>query len=275
MTFVELEESSSRHLLGETVDDVDVVSGVPVVKGWVVAEGSRAEAAIAAGRRTDPEDPDASPGRRVKVQLVAPIFDPHVSLGNATLPLETGQLIHASIVRKKHYMSTTFQFHVHFADAQRLAFEARMTLRNNVIYITHAGHDRGSIRRRAGGTYHFNDENCQQVVRADVTSHNDEAPIDMTVAIGDKALRFNSRKAKWNHRLGTYVLDFQGLCDTASCKNMQLCPVEGKQTLANTRFIFGRQSDGTFQIYFRQPFTCLQAFVTALILFSGTSARNR
>jgi len=275
MAFVALEESSSRHLLADAIESVELnqtaVTEVPIVTGWVPAESSTARNNA---RRTDPEDPDDT--ARILVQIVAPTFDSHAALSNTTLPLRAGQLIRATILRTKHYTSTSYEFRVHFACGSRLAFEASMSYRKDIIKVRHAGHDRGTIRRRAGKSsemvYHFHDEQCEQVVDASLIMHGNDAPLDMSVALGiEHTHTLNSRRAKWNDKVGAYVLDFQGLCDTASCKNMQLCPVDGPQDLANTRFIFGRQSDHTFQIYFRQPFTCLQAFATALILFSGSS----
>ena len=276
MAFVALEESSSRHLLNDPTPTAAEItpdaSGIPVVEGWQVvdgtAEGSR-RGQRAAARRTDPDD--RLPGRNKKVQVVAPVFDPQISLSNSTLPLGTGQLIKALVKRRKNYLSTSFEFHIYFADAPRLAFTAKMSLRKDTVELSHANHERGKVRRRQLGSYTFCDENLQQHVEARLTSHANEAPVDLTVFLGHEEQKLVSRKAKWHDKLGAYVLDFQGLCDTASCKNVQLCPADGPQTLVNTRFVLGRQSDDSFNVYFRQPFTCLQAFVTALVIFSGSS----
>ena len=281
MAFVALEESSSRHLIVES--DIagpaagDTVSGVPVVDGWVLAKGEASRSGRRAQqnlRRTDPEDSVAA-NPRGKVQIVGPVFDPHVSLANSVLPLHTGQLVKAVIQRKKHYMSTTYEFYIHFADGPRLAFTAKASLRKDSFQISHSGHDRGKLRRRAPGNYSFHDENCEQNVEARAMTFAHEAPIEMDLRLGSTGVgeehRLSSRKAKWNDKLGAYVLDFQSLCDTASCKNVQLCPFDGPQTLANTRFVLGRQASGSFHVYFRQPFSCLQAFATSLTIFAASS----
>eukprot|EP00322_Chrysochromulina_rotalis_P004985 CAMPEP_0115851010 /NCGR_PEP_ID=MMETSP0287-20121206/12258_1 /TAXON_ID=412157 /ORGANISM="Chrysochromulina rotalis, Strain UIO044" /LENGTH=274 /DNA_ID=CAMNT_0003305023 /DNA_START=60 /DNA_END=884 /DNA_ORIENTATION=+ len=267
-----LEESSSRHLMPENEGSEDLaegtVSGIPVVSGWVVVEGTHTRARTSL-RRTDP---DQAAGRG-KVQLVAPAFNAQVTLANSILPLPVNQLIKARLVRHKHWASTTFEFHIDFVDAERLCFTARKGIKSSSITIKHANHDRGIIRLRttdrAGNVYAFNDEKCEQEMHACITTFANTEPCTMDATVGDQKLV--TRKAHFNHRCGAFVLDFQGLCDTASCKNVQLVPKDGPETLANARFILGRMSDGTFRVYFRQPFTCLQAFVTSLIVFVGSA----
>jgi len=82
-------------------------------------------------------------------------------------------------------------------------------------------------------------------------------------------MTFKNREPKWNKESNMYQLDFQGRATLASCKNIQLSPKNGDE--ADCRFLMGKVHDNTFNIDFSTPFSALQAFAFALIVFDNSS----
>ncbi|KAL3892489.1 MAG: hypothetical protein SGPRY_015085, partial [Prymnesium sp.] len=81
---------------------------------------------------------------------------------------------------------------------------------------------------------------------------------------------FKNREPKWNKESNMYQLDFQGRATLPSCKNIQLAPKVGAEN--DVRFLMGKVRDDAFNVDFATPFSALQAFAFALIVFENSSS---
>jgi len=78
-----------------------------------------------------------------------------------------------------------------------------------------------------------------------------------------------NREPKWNPVSNMYQLDFHGRATMASCKNIQLHAKDGDP--ASVNFLMGKVEENKFNVDFKGPFSCVQAFAFALIVFDNSS----
>ena len=81
---------------------------------------------------------------------------------------------------------------------------------------------------------------------------------------------FKNREPKWNAESQMYQLDFRGRATHASCKNIQLTRKDGDQSQAE--LLMGKVEENKFNIDFQYPFSALQAFAFALVIFDNSSS---
>ena len=81
---------------------------------------------------------------------------------------------------------------------------------------------------------------------------------------------FKNREPKFNVESQMYQLDFRGRATHASCKNIQLTRRDGEQTSAE--LLMGKVDNDKFNVDFQYPFSALQAFAFALIIFDNSSS---
>ena len=78
-----------------------------------------------------------------------------------------------------------------------------------------------------------------------------------------------NREPKWNPQSNMYQLDFNGRATLASCKNIQLHPKNGADS--DVVFLMGKVEENKFNVDFKAPLSCMQAFAFALIVFDNSS----
>jgi len=81
---------------------------------------------------------------------------------------------------------------------------------------------------------------------------------------------FKNREPKWNAESQMYQLDFRGRATHASCKNIQLTRKDGDQS--DAAMLMGKVDDNKFNVDFQYPFSALQAFAFALVVFDNSSS---
>ena len=85
-------------------------------------------------------------------------------------------------------------------------------------------------------------------------------------------VQMKNREPKWNALQEAYQLDFGGRATMASCKNIELLPNSAADTLEDVCFLMGKVEKNRFNIDFKAPFSAVQAFAQALVIFSNSGA---
>lgn len=101
--------------------------------------------------------------------------------------------------------------------------------------------------------------------------NNEQCDVEMDAngmaLVNRKAKQRDARDPSWNLWFGR---DAGALAQKASCKNLQMRPKDAPDSLASARFVLGKMEDH-FAVHFRQPFSSVEAFGLALIIFAESS----
>jgi len=142
-------------------------------------------------------------------------------------------------------------------------------LRRELLFVNFVN----SLRNRNPGS-------MQVVVPATDKATGDAKPIRPTTpdaTLAERAKRrdmselasLKNREPKWNPVSNMYQLDFHGRATLASCKNIQLHVEDGDPH--DVSFLMGKVEENKFNVDFKGPFSCLQAFAFTLAVFDNSS----
>lgn len=144
------------------------------------------------------------------------------------------------------------------------------TLRRELLYVNFIN----SLRNRNPGAMEVivprvDAEGKAVLVRPAQEKHDGLAERNKNPAKVGDLVSLKNREPKWNPASNMYQLDFQGRATMASCKNIQLHAKDGPDN--DICFLMGKVDDNKFNIDFKHPMSCLQAFAFALIVFDNSS----
>lgn len=92
--------------------------------------------------------------------------------------------------------------------------------------------------------------------------------LDVTIhgVCGGSTVQLGSKRPIWSKKLGSLTLDFNGRCDQASPRNIQLCPADDDAhgSSHGSVMLFGKTGSGTFVLDYAGPLGAMQAFAVAL-----------
>lgn len=144
-------------------------------------------------------------------------------------------------------------------------------LRRELLYVNFMN----SLRNKDPGMMHVLVPEVRNGVPAEVR------PASAAAALGERLFRgdltdialLKNREPKYNPESNMYQLDFVGRATLPSCKNIQLHRKDGDPT--HVSFLMGKVEDNKFNVDFKGPFSCLQAFAFALVVFDNSSGGLR
>ena len=144
------------------------------------------------------------------------------------------------------------------------------TLRRELLYVNFIN----SLRNRNPGAMEVivprvDPEGKPVMVRPAQVGQDGLAERHKNPAKVNDLVSLKNREPKWNPASNMYQLDFQGRATMASCKNIQLHAKDGPDN--DICFLMGKVDDNKFNIDFKHPMSCLQAFAFALIVFDNSS----
>jgi len=144
------------------------------------------------------------------------------------------------------------------------------TLRRELLYVNFIN----SLRNRNPGAMEVvvprvNKEGTPVIVRPAEAAKDGLAERHKAGGQLDQLITLKNREPKWNPASNMYQLDFQGRATMASCKNIQLHPKDTSES--DVSFLMGKVDDNKFNVDFKHPLSCLQAFSFALIVFDNSS----
>jgi len=148
----------------------------------------------------------------------------------------------------------------------------REGLRRELLYVE-LSNSPGQLRWRSAGAVMVlvprQEESGAIVEVGPVLSHTGQY-IAERVKRGDKdnLMELKNREAKWDPVSDCHLLDFHGRATLDSCKNIQLHKVGGEAS--DVSFLMGKVEKNKFNVDFKGPFSCLQAFALALSVFDNS-----
>jgi len=157
------------------------------------------------------------------------------------------------------------------ASSRKSEGDSSDALRRELMHV----HFINSLRNRNPGAMHtalpmVDGEGEAKLIQPEVEGKNTlEDRIKLKDPPSD-ALFFKNREPKWNAESQMYQLDFRGRATHASCKNIQLTYRDGSEESA--QMLMGKVDDNKFNIDFQYPFSALQAFAFALVIFDNSSS---